>query len=645
MSSQPASAEALPFDRSGEGALHGGIGWRETIGSLDDIRRVEGLAYEDVVPVRSTFALLERSARLYPDRPAITFLPTGSAEDAPEVLTFSALFERVTRAAMVFRDLGIGPQDAVGILAPTLPDTFVALFAAEAAGRACPINYMLAPEKIATLLEHAGAKVLVVLGPDPDLPIAEKVDDVRQRTPTLSHVVTLGDTPMDGLPRLADLIDATPGQTGFDRAIGRDDIAAYYHTGGTTGSPKLVRHTHGNQVHASWFGGLFYGIGPDDTVVNGFPLFHVAGAFVLAGSAFAAGANTLVPSKLGMRNKTFVAEFWRVCARHRVTLLSGGPTFVSTILERAGPDTVDAAARIKALVGGGSPMPSELARAFETAFKIPLRSIYGMTEAAGLISIVPRLADRVPGASGWRLPFGEIAVFGLDASGRIDLGRRLPAGETGAIAIRGPNLSPGYSDPALNPGTFEPDGWVVTGDLGHLADDGQVFVTGRAKDVIIRGGHNIDPAGIEEALMQHPAVQLCAAVGQPDAHAGELPVAFVQAKPGGTASAQEILEATAPFIQERAAIPKRIHLVDALPLTTTGKIFKPELRSRAAEIVFEEQLRAVLADALLDVTCSETSAGRTVRVRLAAGRDDAATRSAVRDVMARYPVTTDIEVS
>ncbi|MGX1098846.1 fatty-acyl-CoA synthase [Amorphus sp. MBR-141] len=620
------------------------VGWRETIRGLDDIRRVEQLAYDDVVPVRSTVQLLERSATLFPDRPAITFLPTGSVDDDPHVLTYRAFFDRVRRAANAFHRLGVGPDDAVAFLAPTLPDTFVTLFAAQACGRACPINYMLSPEKIAGLLAHAGAKVLVALGPDDDLPIAQKIDEIRRLSPQPAHVVSIGDASIAGVPRLADLIDAASAEPEFTRDIGRDDIAATYHTGGTTGSPKLVRHTHGNEVHASWFGGLFYGIGPDDVVINGFPLFHVAGAFVLGGSAFAAGANTIIPSKLGMRSKVFVEEFWRVADRHRVTLLSGGPTFVSTLLERTGPEAATAAGRIKALVGGGSPMPNELARNFEETFAIPLRSIYGMTEAAGLVSIVPRLAERVPGASGWRLPFGEIGVFALASSGAPDLDRPLPPGQTGGIAIRGPNLSPGYTDPALDAGTFERDGWVVTGDLGHLADDGQVFVTGRAKDVIIRGGHNIDPAGIEEALMRHPDVQLCAAVGQPDAHAGELPVAFVQRKPGAASTGDDILAATAPLIPERAAIPKRIHLLDALPLTTTGKIFKPALRLLAAEIAFADQLREIVPAGILGVACAETGAGRTARIRLSGEHADPQTRETVLAHMARFTYAAELDV-
>ena len=619
-----------------------GDGWRQPIRDRSDIEAIERRPYDAVVPVHTMHGLLQRAATLYPDRPALTYLPTGSAADIPEVLTFSELLSCVRKAANAFRRLGLRDGEAVALLLPTLPDTFMALLAAESCGRVCPINYMLAPDKIASLLHHANATILIALGPDPDLPVWEKVDAIRALSPSLRCVLSVGPEVADGVMRFADLVAQAPEQPEFHDGAGRDDVAAYFHTGGTTGSPKLVTQTHGNQVHASWFGGLFYGIGPDDVVVNGFPLFHVAGAFVLGGAAIAAGANTLIPSKLGMRSPNFVAEFWQIADRHEVTLISGGPTFVSTLLERAGERR--GAQRIKALVGGGSAMPNELANRFEERFAIPLRSIYGMTELAGLVSIVPRAAPRVPGASGWPLPYSEVGVFRTKGGAGIDIDCRLADGETGGLAIRGPNISPGYSDPALNEGIFLADGWVVTGDLGHIGGDGQVFVTGRAKDVIIRGGHNIDPVGVEEALMCHPDVAYCAAVGQPDAHAGELPVAFVQPKAGTTPTPDEILDVTAHLIPERSAIPKRIYIVELLPLTTTGKVFRPALRLRAAEIAFDDQLRALLPDgALAKVTCTDTSQGQHVLISLSPG--SAAARDIVSRHMARFSVTTDIEVA
>src|SRR5690606_15752676 len=136
-------------------------------------------------------------------------------------------------------------------------------------------------------------------------------------------------------------------------------------------------------------------------------------------------------------------------------------------------------------------------------------SIYGMTEAAGMVAVVPRHAVRRPGSSGWPLPFCEVSAFAIDEDGRPDPAQRLDAGTAGALAVRGPNITPGYGRQSLNDAAFLPGGWLSTGDTGRIDPDGQVVVLGRSKDVIIRGGHNIDPLVIEEALMHHPDVELC----------------------------------------------------------------------------------------------------------------------------------------
>jgi fatty-acyl-CoA synthase len=168
------------------------------------------------------------------------------------------------------------------------------------------------------------------------------------------------------------------------------------------------------------------------------------------------------------------------------------------------------------------------------------------------------------------------------------------------LQIRGPGLTPGYVNPEHDRGARTGDGWLITGDLGRIDADGYVFVTGRAKDVIIRGGHNIDPALIEEPLLQSPDVLHAAAVGKPDAHAGELPVAFVQLVPGSQATPSDLIAYLAGRIAERAAIPKEILLVDKLPLTDVGKPDKAALRKRIAELTF----RSVLSTAT-GLSCEE----------------------------------------
>ena len=182
-----------------------------------------------------------------------------------------------------------------------------------------------------------------------------------------------------------------------------------------------------------------------------------------------------------------------------------------------------------------------------------------------------------------------------------------------------------------NAGSFE-DGWLISGDIGHVDDQGRVYVTGRAKDLIIRGAHNIDPGAIEEVLLQHPAVALAAAVGEPDEYAGELPVAYVVAKPGRTIDEAQLLTFAAPKIPERAAMPRRVTVLPALPLTAIGKVYKPALRLAAAERVIRERLSRAGLDELFVVhgedrggrlvLCFSLMAGAAVAAPPAAGHDE-----------------------
>jgi fatty-acyl-CoA synthase len=239
---------------------------------------------------------------------------------------------------------------------------------------------------------------------------------------------------------------------------------------------------------------------------------------------------------------------------------------------------------------GGSPLPAELAAQFERVLHIPVRNILGMTESAGLVCIEPFAAPRVPGSVGLRLPYTRVrVVHWLD--GAVQMDRECEAGETGVIVIHGPHVSPGYSDANRNAGMFQTlangEHWLISGDLGHLDAQGFCHITGRAKDVIIRGSHNIDPGLVEDAFLAHPDVALCAAVGEPDAYAGELPVAFVTLKPGRAAHAEAVarlLAEVAPSVYERPAVPKRLTVLEAMPMTAVGKIFKPALRLKAIEV-------------------------------------------------------------
>ncbi len=571
--------------------------------SLADIERLEQTPREQTAPHRSPYALIRAAAGRFPEREAFTFLPDAALDSAPRRVRYRELLADIHRAANLFRSLGVGPDDAVALLAPNTPEAHLVLWGAQLAGRVCPINYLLQPEHIAALLKASNARLLVALGPNGELAVWPVAEQVVQHHAVPLLQIRVGDRVAPGVPVLQDLLAGQPDTLTFEPDLTPERVVALFHTGGTTGAPKLAQHTQGNEAHTAWFAHAFYDIDEHAVEINGFPLFHVAGAFVYGLSLLAIGARQVLPTLSGMRNSGFVQRYWRFCEREQVTHLACVPTVLAALM--AVPVDADIR-RVRAAYTGGSPLPSELAARFEAATGIAVRNILGMTECAGLVSIEPLRGPRTPGSAGLRLPYTEVhAVPWRD--GEAVLGQRCAAGETGVLVLRGPHVSPGYTDAARNAGLFE-QGWIVTGDLGHLDEAGRIHITGRAKDVIIRGSHNIDPGLVEDAFLAHPAVALCAVVAEPDAYAGELPVAFVALKPGHTIDADDLLAAVAPQVYERPATPKRVVLLDTLPMTAIGKVFKPELRLHAIEIKLAEAL--VRMGARRGGACAGAGAGR-----------------------------------
>lgn len=584
---------------------------RRMIRNRSDIEAIETAGLQAYLPSPSPFALIEDAARKRPDHSALYYLADIGDPRRDTAITYAALVRNIRQAANLFRRLGVGRGDTVALLMPHVPAGQIALWGAEVAGRVCPINPMLRPDHIVALLTAAGAKIAVVLGANRDMEIWTTLVPALRKAGCLTHILHAdADAPTtnsDGC--FEDLIAAENGdRLDFADRPAPDAIAACFHTGGTTGAPKLALHTHRNQAFVARGAALMYDLGPDDVMINGFPLFHVAGAFVYGLSVLSAGGTLVIPTRLGMRNRHFVNAIWRQVEKHRVTAIGGVPTVISAL----NSVTVDAdISSLRVMLTGGSPLPSELADGFERTTGKPVRNILGMTECAGVVTIEPLLGARTPGSTGLRLPFTELQVFRAVASA-ADLNSPCGIGEAGIVALRGPHVGPGYSDRDRNPGTFE-RGWLISGDLGHLDAEGRLFITGRAKDVIIRGAHNIDPAMIEDTLLQHPDVALAAAIGQPDCYAGELPVAFVTLKPGARIAPDELRRAIKPFVSEPAAWPKRIWILPELPLTPIGKIYKPALRILATRHAIEMALSAAgFAATKIEITASD--AGTVIEV-------------------------------
>lgn len=605
------------------------------IRSLADIEAIEQQSYDAAVEPKHMLDLFRLSAERHGNRTALIYLPTPDPDGPAQHYSYRDLLDQIRRAANLFRAAGVAEDEAVAILLPNIPEAHFALWGAEIAARACPINYLLAPDHIAELLDRAKARVLVALGPDPELDIWSKVPAVLAKAKGIRAVFHVGDNPPAGVVSrdFAAALAEQPGdRLDFARSLSRDTIAAYFHTGGTTGAPKLAQHTHGNQVHSSWSAGLFYEMTADDTGINGFPLFHVAGAFVYGTSLFMRGSCMILPTRLGFRSTAFIKNYWRAVEKFRVTTLVAVPTIIATILNapRNGADI----SSVRTLFTGGTPLPTELAAEFERVMGVPVRSTFGMTESAGTVAIEPVRAPRVANSVGWRLPYGMVKAVKLAADGE-SFERDCAPGETGILVLRGPHVGPGYTDPKRNKGMFRADGWLISGDLGHVDAAGRIFITGRAKDLIIRGGHNIDPAMIEELAAEHPALQIAAAVGEPDAYAGELPLLFAVPKPGARPEEREVLDYLAKRIHERPALPKRVVFLDAMPVTAVGKIYKPALRRLATE----RRIGEVLAAGGIEARVEGVEEGGTISVRIhASGGDRAGIEAEIAKLLRDYAV-------
>ena len=337
-----------------------------------------------------------------------------------------------------------------------------------------------------------------------------------------------------------------------------------------------MAHTHRSQLVAALGGATLGDMRAGDILTAVLPLFHVAGTIFCALSAFMAGTELLVLSPGGMRNPAIVQGFWRLAAQYRATLVGAVPTALGAALEVPVGDADMSA--VRAGFCGAALLPPAVGQRFRQVTGRGLFEVYGMTEASGLIAIDPVAGEGGAGSVGWALPYTRVEVCRLAADGRP--GGRCAPNEVGVIIVRGPHVSPGYRNPAHNAGVLDGD-TLNSGDLGYTDAQGRIHIAGRTKDLIIRSGHNIDPSMIENAMAAHPAVALAAAVGVPDAYAGELPVCFVALRAGASVTEAELREHAQRTIGERPAWPKQFHIVDAIPVTTVGKIYKPQLRCEA----------------------------------------------------------------
>ncbi|MEH6675040.1 MAG: acyl-CoA synthetase [Sulfitobacter sp.] len=555
---------------------------------------------------KTLWGMLSDTAGKFPSHDAISYQLFSGPKDHAETLSWSQLRGQVGRAANLFRSLGVGPTDVVAYVLPNCNETVITLLGGAVAGIANPINPLLEAEQIASILRETNAKVVVTLRPFPKTDVADKTAEAVKLAPNVTTVLEVDlcrylTAPKSWIvplirPKMTVTNRATyknfnaeiakqPAELTFDDPQ-EDRVAFYFHTGGTTGMPKVAQHKYSGMVYNGWLGHtLLYT--ENDNIMCPLPLFHVFACHVILMAAVKSGAHVVFPTPQGYRGEGVFDNFWKLVERWKITFIITVPTAISAKMQR--PINADIST-VKTAFSGSAPLPLELFRRFEKATGITLIEGYGLTEATCLVSSNPTDGLRKVGSIGITFPYTDVKIVKSTGEGLVEA----DVDEIGEICISNPGVFAGntYTEADKNIDLYYQDKYLRTGDLGRIDSDKYLWITGRAKDLIIRGGHNIDPAEIEEALLGHEAVAFAGAIGQPDAHAGEVPCAFVELVAGASVTEAELLEFCKEHVQERAAQPKHMTIMSELPKTAVGKIFKPDLRKNAITRVYDETLEA-----------------------------------------------------
>ncbi|MCT4655668.1 MAG: acyl-CoA synthetase [Cohaesibacter sp.] len=574
----------------------------------EDALKIEReMSWDDRAVPQTMYQFLSNVAQNHGSRPAFSYQMFSGPNDPAETLTWSQFYGQALQAANLFRSLGVGEEDVVAYILPNCNETAVTLVGGMIAGIANPINPLLEAEQISAILRETNAKIVVTLRAFPKTDVAQKVAEAVKHAPNVRTVLEVDLLRyLTGLKKLivplirpknpqskhnyVDMLDfnaalqAQPAdRLTFEDSKG-DRVAAYFHTGGTTGMPKVAQHKYSGMVYNGWVGHTLL-FTEQDNIMCPLPLFHVFACHVIVMSMIASGAHGIFPTPAGYRGDGVFDNFWKLIERWKVSFIITVPTALSALMQR--PVDADVSS-VQTAFSGSAPLPVELYRRFEDATGVEIIEGYGLTEATCLVSCNPLDGEKRIGSVGIPFPYTTVKILNHTPDGPVECA----TDEVGEICIDNPGVFVGstYTESDKNHDLFHHDRYLRTGDLGRIDAEGYIWITGRAKDLIIRGGHNIDPAEIEEALAGHEAVAFVGAIGQPDKHSGELPCAYVELVAGASVDEEELRAYCKRHIHERAAIPKYVEILPELPKTAVGKVFKPDLRKLAITRIYNAEL-------------------------------------------------------
>jgi fatty-acyl-CoA synthase len=559
------------------------------LGTLAHIEAFEAAAHlEARLPANTVWGLLTQAAAKHPHRLALSFLPEGVGTGEVRQWTYAELLADCNRAAQAWLSLGLQSGCGVGVLLPNRPEVYMATYGAQANNVACALSPLMGASALGELLNAMECQVLVTHARAEEPEHWHKVTQAVTIAGALTHIVVVGLPANCQLPTAPVGIQVLawsalmafqpahqppiiqPSQT--DPA---QQLVARFHTGGTTGTPKVAQHSQRNQVYEAWIIAQVLGLTHDDVCLVGLPLFHVHAAIPASLSPFAVGAHVVLAGPDGFRSPALLRGLWDTVEQFGVTVFSAVPSVYGQLLQLPAPGIRSRTMRYA--LCGSAPLARTTFESFEAHTGVRLIEGYGLTEATCVSALNPPQGISRPGAIGLRLPYQTWKIMVPDTQSP----KEASPGERGALWVRGPNVFMGYSAEALTHQILTSDGWLDTGDLAWFDEQGYAYLCGRAKDLIKRNGHSIDPQAVEEVLLRLPGIAAAAVVGRPDERSGELPVAFVVPLPGLNLDLQRVLSACAQLLGDPVAQPVALWSLDRLPLTAVGKVDKLLLRTWA----------------------------------------------------------------
>ena len=539
----------------------------------------EGVPQSIDYPEKPLFHFLENSAEKYPHNTAIVFFG--------KEITYQELNDAVSRFANALYNMGIRKGDVVALYLPNTPQFVIAYYGALKAGATITaVSPLYRERELQFQLSNSEAKVIVTL----DV-LFSRFKSVWEKTGVEHAIVTsmkdympgfkaflgslLGKIPSAKVERepnvhfFKELIEKSPAEPPKVDINPKEDLAALQYTGGTTGTPKGAMLTHMNLVSNAMMCAAWLGAKPAQEVFLAvLPLFHIYGMTVAMNAPmYMAGKTVMLP-------RFDPVEVFKAIQKYRVTVFCGAPTMYALLIDHPDVTKYDCTS-VKFCISGAAPLPPEVQKKFMEITGGVLVEGYGLTEASPVTHcnpLDPTMKTVKIGSIGLPWPDTEAKIVDVETGKK-----ELPPGEVGELIVKGPQVMKGYWKMPEETAAVLRDGWLYTGDIGKMDEDGYFYITDRKKDLIKYKGYSVYPRELEDVLYEHPAVKLCAVVGKPDPVAGEIPKAFIVLKEGAKATEEEIIK----FVKERVAPYKAIREVEfrkELPMTMVGKVLRRVLR-------------------------------------------------------------------